>query len=61
MFKSAWRMILIANEFAERQVYRLINPEKLFFVFGLFALGFKWENFAYVVPTMTTNPDSSIP
>lgn len=51
-------MILIANEFNELQVLRQYSIELLYMIFGFFMIGLKWEQFAAVIPSMTTDvPD----
>jgi len=60
-FQSAWRILFVANEFNERQVFRFIDLEWLFLIFGVFMLGFEWQETASVIPFMKTDVDSHIP
>jgi len=60
-FQSAWRMILVANEFNELQVERHFRVEFLYLIYGFFMIGLKWERLAAIIPTMTTNVLEGIP
>lgn len=44
--KSAWRTLLIANEFNELQVYRIVSVEWTLFFVGFFLIGLGWQGLA---------------
>ena len=52
--QSAWRMILVANEFNELQTSRYYPIELLYMIYGFFMIGLQWEQFSAIVPSLTT-------
>ncbi|CAD8069334.1 unnamed protein product [Paramecium sonneborni] len=50
--QSAWRMILIANEFNELQVYRIVSVEWTLLFVGFFLEGLKWINLDQEQPNL---------
>jgi hypothetical protein len=41
---SAWRTLLIANEFNELSTYRVVSVEWTLFFVGFFLVGLRWIN-----------------
>ena len=52
---SAWRTIMVANEFSELQSSRYISIELTLFILLFFLKGLSWEDLARAKPQMTVN------
>lgn len=44
----------MANEFNELQTSRYYAIELLYMIYGFFMIGLEWEQFAAIVPSLTT-------